>query len=114
MLSILDNLMNNAIEFTDARGSVVLTAEEKDSFVLFSVKDTGHGIPKDKLPRIFSRFMLDRRSKGGTGLGLALVRRLVEAQGGQISVESTVGQGTTFSFSLPIAERASIRHLVEQ
>ena len=114
VLSILDNLMNNAIEFNVPRGSVTLSAQEKDSFVLFSVKDTGPGMPEEKLRRIFSRFMLDRKSKGGTGLGLPLVRRLVEAQGGQISVESTVGQGTTFSFSLPIAERGALWHHVEE
>jgi signal transduction histidine kinase len=78
--------------------------------VLFSVKDTGDGIPEQYLPTIFSRFNRVGDKPGGTGLGLALVKRLVEAQGGQVSVESRLGEGSTFSFALVTGGPASIRH----
>ncbi|MGD8586255.1 MAG: ATP-binding protein, partial [Chloroflexota bacterium] len=75
------------------------------SFVLFSVMDTGFGIPAAELPRIFERFYkADRaRSSGGTGLGLAISKHLVEAHGGEIWAKSKEGKGSTFYFSLPVA-----------
>jgi PAS domain S-box-containing protein len=97
---ILDNLLSNAIRHTGRDGQVTIDATERADRVFFSVRDTGEGIPEEYLPNIFSRFSRVAGRSGGTGLGLALVKRLVEAQGGQIGVESRVGEGATFTFSL--------------
>jgi signal transduction histidine kinase len=75
------------------------------------VRDTGRGIEADRLGNIFDRF--NSNSERGTGLGLALVRRLVESLGGQIAVESRFGHGTTFRFTIPVAVSSDIRHPVE-
>lgn len=109
--SILDNLLSNAIRFTPQEGEIVLAAEETKDFVQFSVRDTGRGIEAERLGTIFDRF--NTFSEQGTGLGLALVRRLVESLGGQVAVESRLGNGTTFRFSIPVAVADEIRHPVE-
>jgi PAS domain S-box-containing protein len=109
--TILDNLLSNALRYTPAGGEVVLEGEERKQFVQFTVRDTGKGIAADRLSRIFDRF--SSFSDGGTGLGLALVRRLVESLGGQISAESRLGHGTTFRFTLPVATVEAGRHPVE-
>jgi two-component system phosphate regulon sensor histidine kinase PhoR len=98
------NLLHNAIKFTPAGGEIRLNAAQKDDKVIFSIEDTGIGIPRDDLSRIFERFYkADRaRSGGGTGLGLAITRHLVEAHGGQIWAESIEGEGSTFYFTIPI------------
>jgi two-component system phosphate regulon sensor histidine kinase PhoR len=103
---VLVNLLHNAIKFTPAGGRITLRAELQDPFVRFSVEDTGIGIASEALPRIFERFYkADRsRSSGGTGLGLAIARHQVEAHGGKISVQSVEGKGSSFSFTIPIAE----------
>ncbi len=105
LAQVIVNLLHNAIKFTPAGGRIELRAEHDGDHILFSVKDNGVGIPSEDLPRIFERFYkTDRaRSSGGTGLGLAIARHLVEAHGGRIWVESLEGQGSTFSFSIPIA-----------
>jgi PAS domain S-box-containing protein len=98
---IFDNLLSNAIRHTGRDGQVTIDASERADRVFFSVRDTGEGIPEEYLPNIFSRFSkVGSQPGGGTGLGLALVKRLVEAQGGQVGVESRVGEGTTFTFTL--------------
>jgi len=109
--TILDNLLSNAIRFTPEAGEVLLTAEEIKDFVQFSVRDTGRGIEAERLSSIFDR--LNPFSEKGTGLGLALVRRLVESLGGQTAVESRLGHGTTFRFTLPVAQLESVHHPVE-
>jgi signal transduction histidine kinase len=109
--SILDNLLSNAIRYTPPAGEILLAAEEIKDFVQFTVRDTGRGIEAERLSRIFDRF--NPFSESGSGLGLALVRRLVESQGGQIAVESRLGAGTTFRFTLPVAAVEAIRHPVE-
>jgi NtrC-family two-component system sensor histidine kinase KinB len=109
--SIFENLLSNAIRNTGSGGYVRLRATESKNTVHFSVEDTGRGIEPERLNMIFGRF--NSGSTEGTGLGLALVRRLVEAQGGQISVESRMGAGTTFSFTLPAAALKETRHPVE-
>jgi two-component system, NtrC family, sensor histidine kinase KinB len=109
--SILDNLLSNALRFTPENGEILLSAEEIKNFVQFSVRDTGRGIEAERLGSLFDRF--NPFSEKGTGLGLALVRRLVESLGGQIAVESRLGHGTTFRFTLPVAVAANVRHPVE-
>jgi len=109
--SILDNLLANAIRFTPPDGDILLAAEEIKQVVQFTVRDTGRGIEAERLSTIFDRF--NPFSESGTGLGLALVRRLVESLGGQIAVESRLGHGTTFRFTLPVAVADVVRHPVE-
>ncbi len=109
--SIFENLLSNALQYTPSGGYVRLRADEGKDTVRFSVQDTGKGIEPERLDTIFGRFTSG--SAEGTGLGLALVRRLVEAQGGSIQVESRVGAGTTFTFALPAAVLAETRHPVE-
>ncbi len=109
--SILDNLLSNAIRYTPADGEILLAAEEGKDFVQFTVQDTGRGIEAERLSTIFDRF--NTFSEKGTGLGLALVRRLVESLGGQVAIESRLGHGTTFRFTLPVAALDEVRHPVE-
>lgn len=100
------NLIHNAIKFTPAGGWVRVSAQRQGAMVAISVADNGVGISADDLPRIFERFYKsDRaRSSGGTGLGLAIVRHIVQAHGGQVSVQSREGEGSVFTVTLPIAE----------
>jgi len=109
--SILDNLISNALRFTPEGGEILLLAEELKDFVQFTVRDSGRGIEAERLSTIFDRF--GTASEKGTGLGLALVRRLVESLGGQIAVESRLGHGATFKFTLPVAAVEVARHPVE-
>jgi len=109
--SILDNLLSNALRYTPEGGEILLSAEEIKQYVQFSVRDTGRGIEAERLSAIFDRF--NPFSEKGSGLGLALVRRLVESLGGQIAVESRLGHGSTFRFTLPVAVAADVRHTVE-
>jgi signal transduction histidine kinase len=109
--SIFDNLLSNALRYTPPEGEILLAAEEVKNFVQFTVRDTGRGIEADRLGKLFDRF--NAFSDSGTGLGLALVRRLVESLDGQIAVESRLGYGTTFRFTLPVAVVETIQHPVE-
>jgi signal transduction histidine kinase len=109
--SILDNLLSNAVRYTPEQGEILLAAEEMKNFVQFSVRDTGRGIEAERLSSIFDRF--NPFSEKGSGLGLALVRRLVESLGGQIAVESRLGHGSTFRFTLPVAVSEEAHHPVE-
>jgi PAS domain S-box-containing protein len=99
---VFANLIGNAIKFTDAGGAVVVEARLEGERVRFSVRDTGPGIPVEELAHVFERYWQSaRRSDGSVGLGLAIVKGIVEAHGGEIRVESEMGLGSTFSFSLP-------------
>ncbi|HEY1577707.1 MAG TPA: ATP-binding protein [Terracidiphilus sp.] len=109
--TILDNLVANALRYTPPDGEILLAAEEMKEYVQFTVRDSGRGIEAERLANIFNRF--NPFSESGTGMGLALVRRLVESLGGQIAVESRLGHGTTFRFTLPVAVAAAIPHPVE-
>jgi signal transduction histidine kinase len=100
----LVNLIANAIKFTGA-GTVTISAVLEAHDIRFSIRDTGEGIPAESFARIFEKFgQLDSR-RVGTGLGLAFCRLAVEAHGGRIHVESTMGAGSTFSFTIPVGER---------
>jgi signal transduction histidine kinase/HAMP domain-containing protein len=109
--SILDNLLSNALRYTAPDGEILLAAEEVQEFVQFTVRDTGRGIEAERLGTIFDRF--NTFSEHGSGLGLALGRRLVESLGGQIAVESRLDHGTTFRFTIPVAAVDEVRHPVE-
>lgn len=101
---ILDNLIDNAIKYTNEGGSVTIRWQEAEGRCVLEVEDTGIGIPQSHLPRIFERFYrVDKarsRALGGTGLGLSIVKHLVQALGGTISVTSQLGRGTLFSIQL--------------
>jgi PAS domain S-box-containing protein len=105
IIQALINLLSNAIKFSPRGKTVWLTATRQADQILFQVKDQGRGIPQEKREKIFERFQQvdasDRREKGGTGLGLPITRSIVQQHGGRIWVESTLGQGSTFSFTLP-------------
>ena len=105
MGQVLINLIHNAIKFTLPGGKIAVSAFTQEGKVVFYVKDTGVGISSEALQRIFERFYKTDRSRsgGGTGLGLSIARHLVEAHTGQIWAESKVGEGSTFYFSIPIA-----------
>ena len=103
------NLIGNAIKFTPAGGRVVVSGglDPSDGDVRFSVSDNGPGIPEDQVPHLFDRFWQAKRaSRAGAGLGLFIARGIVEAHGGRMWVESSVGGGTTFSFTLPVVPGA--------
>ena len=103
---VLVNLIHNAVKFTHTGGEVILEAGSGIGEVRFAVKDTGIGIPLDDVPRIFERFYrVDKarsRERGGTGLGLAIVKHIAQVHGGQVTVSSRVGQGSTFTVRLPL------------
>jgi signal transduction histidine kinase len=123
---ILLNLADNAVKFTDAGGEVELSAEAGElggdlssglgaalfaasrPAVILTVRDTGMGIPEDKLARVFDAFyQIDAgttRTHGGAGLGLSIVKQLVDGHGGQIGVTSSPGEGTIFTVTLPAAD----------
>jgi len=101
---VLTNLIENAVRFTPAGGSVAVSLAREGEAVLFAVADTGRGIAPEDLPHVFDRFYSADRSKapsrGGTGLGLAIAREIVELHGGKLEAESRLGEGTCFGFTL--------------
>jgi two-component system, NtrC family, sensor histidine kinase KinB len=104
---VVTNLVTNAIRVTPSHGSITVSAAQRDGDVSISVSDTGIGIPRDYLTKIFEPFaQVPGVSSGGTGLGLAISRRIVEAHGGELRVDSEPGKGSTFTFTVPISEEA--------
>jgi len=105
LMRVVANLIHNAIKFTPVGGAIHLSANPGEGGVTVRVRDTGIGIAREELPRIFERFYKGDRARGsaGTGLGLAIVKHTVEAHGGSVSVESEPGRGSTFMFSIPAA-----------
>ncbi len=102
---VLVNLLSNAVKFTPEGGRISVEAGRHDGATRICVRDTGVGIPEDQLDRLFDKFAqvepADGRRRQGTGLGLAFVRLAVESHGGTVSVESTIGKGSTFCFTIP-------------
>ena len=102
LLQVFQNLIGNAIKFTDAGGRITVSAASTDHEVVFQVADTGCGIAPEDLPRVFDRFwQATRAGSQGAGLGLPITKGIVETHGGRIWVESSEGRGTTFSFTIP-------------
>jgi len=114
LAEVLQNLLDNARQYTLPGGEIVLSAEVHDSEVVFTVSDTGIGIPRADQSRIFERFYrvdaARSREAGGTGLGLAIAKHLIEALGGRIWVESEIGKGSHFHFSVPIFDAHRMVH----
>jgi signal transduction histidine kinase len=104
---VLLNLLENAVAHTDPGGRITVTTRQRGNQIHISVADTGEGIPAEELPLIFERFYrVDKsrtRATGGSGLGLTIAKRLVEAHGGTIEVKSQPGQGSTFTFTIPVS-----------
>jgi signal transduction histidine kinase len=108
---VLRNLLENAVAHTAKGGPITVAAKQQGNWVEVAVTDIGEGIPAEDLPNIFERFYrVDKsrtRATGGSGLGLTIAKRLVEAHGGRIEVQSELGKGSRFSFTIPVAEQDS-------
>jgi two-component system phosphate regulon sensor histidine kinase PhoR len=106
LAEVLQNLLDNAIQYTLPGGQIIVSAKTMEEQIVLTVTDTGIGIPKADQPRIFERFyrvdVARSREAGGTGLGLAIAKHLVEVHGGRLWVESEIGQGSQFHFSVPL------------
>jgi two-component system phosphate regulon sensor histidine kinase PhoR len=106
LAEVLQNLLDNAIQYTLPGGKIIVSAKSAEEEIILTVSDTGIGIPKADQPRIFERFyrvdVARSREAGGTGLGLAIAKHLVEVHGGRLWVESEIGQGSQFHFSVPL------------
>ncbi len=109
VLQVLANLIGNAIKFTPRGGEIRIGGERADGEIRLSVRDTGPGIPESQREAVFERFwQVGANDRRGLGLGLYIAKSIIEAQGGKIWAESKVGEGSTFHFTLPAADRASI------
>jgi signal transduction histidine kinase len=110
----LTNLVSNAIKFTPSGGTVVLRLAVEDAWLVIAVSDTGAGIPRDELASIFEKYRRGRDSAAveGSGLGLFIVKSVVEGHGGTVAVESSVGTGSTFTIRLPLGAAAECTDLV--
>jgi signal transduction histidine kinase len=106
--TIVRNLLSNALKFTDAGGTIEVTALQDKSFVEVAVSDTGIGMNQESIDKLFRIDVKSTRpgtaGEKGTGLGLILCKELVEKNGGEIGVESKIGEGTTFVFTLPATD----------
>jgi len=105
---VLRNLLENALAHTAKGDAINVAAAQQGDWIEIRVADTGEGIPPDDLPNIFERFYrMDKsraRATGGSGLGLTIAKHLVEIHGGRIEVQSKLGEGSGFSFTVPVAE----------
>jgi PAS domain S-box-containing protein len=112
LTSVITNLVTNALKYTDAGGRVIVRAREADGTLRVDVSDTGQGISEENLGKIFDKFVQVKRSAdttpGSVGLGLAIAKEVVEIYGGKIWAESTPGQGSTFSFQLPLTQPSKV------
>jgi NtrC-family two-component system sensor histidine kinase KinB len=102
---VLTNLISNALRYVRQDGQIQIAAKKVGPHVHLSVRDNGPGIPPEYQSKIFQKFVqVKGRQSGGTGLGLAICKEIVRAHGGAIWVESSAGQGSTFTFTLPVAQ----------
>ncbi len=103
ILQVLVNLIGNALKFTAAGGRVIVSADRSGDEILFSVRDTGRGIPADQLEAVFERFLqIQKNDRRGVGLGLYISKCIVQGHGGRIWVESRIGEGSNFCFTIPL------------
>jgi signal transduction histidine kinase len=103
---VISNLVGNAIKFTPEGGTISVSARKEGDEVIVRVADTGPGISQEQLVRVFDWFWQAQRSKQlGSGLGLSIAKGVVEAHGGRIWAQSQLGRGSSFSFSLPLADQ---------
>jgi signal transduction histidine kinase len=108
LLQVFENLIGNALKFTEPGGHVKVGAARRGADVSFWVVDTGSGIASHDLPHVFNRFwQAQKKEHGGVGLGLPIVKGIIEAHGGRVWVESTLGQGSTFFFTIPAIQSAA-------
>src|SRR5256712_1637466 len=118
LVQVVSNLVNNAVKYSPEGGTVTLSSRVEGQFALVSITDTGIGIPQDEIGHVFERFRRVRsgaaQSIPGTGLGLTIVKQIVEMHGGKIWVESAVGHGSSFHFTIPLtaegARSLQLRH----
>jgi signal transduction histidine kinase len=110
LLQVFENLIGNAIKFTEAGGSITVGAAPREGEVLFWVADTGVGMVADDLPHVFERLWQASGGRHGAGLGLPIAKGIVEAHGGRIWVESALDVGSTFFFTIPTADVAERWH----
>lgn len=117
LVQVMFNLLYNAIKYTD-EGCIEVSAKDKDNFVYVSVKDTGAGMSEELMENIFDRYVqgsnADVIREGGFGIGLYISHQLIELHGGKLTVQSQVGKGTTFTFSLPIIHEASHQTMIQE
>ena len=107
---VVSNLVSNAFNFTPKEGTIRVSAWQRDQQIVVSVADTGPGIPQEDLSKIFDRFWRAPGTKQkGSGLGLSIAKGIVEAHGGTIWAESQLGKGSSFFFTLPLAELDSTK-----
>ena len=103
---VIDNLLGNAVKYTEPGGSVSVRLRQRGAVVVIAVSDTGIGVAPEEVGRLFRRFFrgaqATRRQIPGVGLGLSIVRAIVEAHGGLVTVDSTLGEGSTFRVELPV------------
>lgn len=110
LLEVLENLMGNALKFTNQRGSITVGAGRSDDKVVIWVKDSGSGIAPEQMPHIFDRFwQAKKKERRGIGLGLSISKAIVEAHGGEIWAESKLGEGTTVFFTVPTAPERPLK-----
>jgi PAS domain S-box-containing protein len=111
LIQVVSNIVNNAVKYSPEGGTVILSSRVEGRFALISVTDTGIGIPQDEISYVFERFRRVRsgaaQSIPGTGLGLTIVKQIVEMHGGRIWVESAVGHGSSFHFTIPLAPESA-------
>jgi signal transduction histidine kinase len=113
LIQVVSNLVNNAVKYSPEGGVVTIVSRAEGGYALMSVTDTGLGIPPDEIGHVFERFRRVRsgaaQSIPGTGLGLAIVKQIVEMHGGKIWVESAVGHGSSFHFTVPLTTNSTLQ-----
>jgi signal transduction histidine kinase len=117
MIQVLTNLISNAIKFTPEKGRVTVSAKQQGEDLAISVSDTGMGMPKEALPKIFDQFYRVHQQNQqikGTGLGLAIVKKIVDAHKGRLEVESETKRGTTFTAFIPLSTTPDSEALTNQ